>query len=140
MSSKMPILGRLGLAVLLVQVLLVLDCRLHAQAPVNNAKQLKPAAVEHNERGIALARQGDTAGAVEEFRAAVKLQPDYGEAYYNLGMALEETKQAEPATTALRSAVRFRPNSAVMHLGLALALAQRVDNNNALAEFRQDIR
>ena len=54
----------------------------------------------------------------------MKLRPDYAEAYYNLGMALEQTGDAEGAIAALRSAVHFQPNSAIMHLGLALALAQ----------------
>src|ERR1700690_523209 len=92
---------------------------LKAQTPGDAAAQADSGARDHNERGIALARQGDQAGAAEEFRAAVKLRPDYAEAYYNLGKSLEQIGQTEPAVTAFRSAARLRPNSAVMHLGLA---------------------
>lgn len=71
----------------------------------------------------------------ENSEPAVKLRPDYAEAYYNLGMSFEEAGEPEPAVAALRTAVRLRPESAIMHLGLALA--QRADDKQAALEFRQ---
>lgn len=140
MSCRVPIRAPLCVVALLAGILSFSFCSVEAQVSTNAAAQALSSARDHNERGIALARRGDHAAAVDEFRAALKLQPAYGEAYYNLGMSLEQIGDAESAISAFRSAVRFRPNSAVMHLGLALALAQSSDNKNAASEFRQAIR
>ena len=41
-------------------------------------------AAAHNALGIALARTGDRAGAIEHFQRAVEIEPDYVEARENL--------------------------------------------------------
>lgn len=43
----------------------------------------------YNETGILLREQGDLDGAIESYRQAIKLRPDFQEAMYNLGVALQ---------------------------------------------------
>ena len=42
-------------------------------------------AVAHFNKGVVLAETGDYASALDEFNKALKLKPDFGEAFYNRG-------------------------------------------------------
>jgi len=64
---------------------------------------------QHNQRGIALAPQGNHREARMEFRLAVRLRPDYAEAQYNLGIELEQLDEFEAAIEAFRPALSLRP-------------------------------
>jgi Flp pilus assembly protein TadD len=47
----------------------------------------------HNQLGIGFARQKNDCEAIQEFREAIRLQPDYGEAHCNLGLASHRSLQ-----------------------------------------------
>jgi tetratricopeptide (TPR) repeat protein len=49
----------------------------------------------HNNLGNALLREGDRAGAIKEFRAALGLDPFYKIAHYNLANTLGDVKEAD---------------------------------------------
>lgn len=51
--------------------------------------------------------------AVEEYRAAVALQPGYVTAWNNLGNALEQTKDIEGAFDAYGEALAYAPDNEV---------------------------
>src|SRR5579872_4944689 len=104
------------------------------------AEPVRAEARDHNQKGIALARAGNHVAAVKEFREAVALRPDYGEAHFNLGMSLTQLGEVGGAVHAFRSAARLRPDSAVIHLALASALFQHGEIEDAIAEFRHSIR
>jgi tetratricopeptide (TPR) repeat protein len=57
--------------------------------------------------GRVLAARGDGAGAVRELRAAVALYPEFGAAWYALGMALRNSGLVEEARAALARAQEF---------------------------------
>src|SRR5262245_40503865 len=80
------------------------------------AEPVRVEARDHNQKGIALARTGNHVAAVKEFRAAVALRPDYGEAHFNLGVSLTQLGEVSAAVEAFRAAARLRPDSAVIHL------------------------
>ena len=104
------------------------------------ADPVRVEARDHNQKGIAFARSGNHVAAVKEFREAVALRPDYGEAHFNLGVSLTQLGEASAAVDAFRSAARLRPDAAVIRLALASALFQRGEIEDAIAEFRQSIR
>ena len=99
---------------------------------------LTEAAHEHNRKGIGLARQGDQLDAIREFREAIRLDPHFAEAYYNLGNSLDQIGDLEQATTAFRTAARLRPDSAQVHLGLAAALMDSYDLSAAIEELHRE--
>jgi predicted Zn-dependent protease len=66
----------------------------------------------HSALGEALAGQADYAGAVDEFHAAVKLDPSDTAAQYHLALALIALKQKEEAQTILLELVQKRPQDA----------------------------
>jgi len=52
----------------------------------------------------------------------VELKPDYAEAHYNLGLALQDLGEAEKAVASLRQAVKLKPDYAEAHNNLGRAL------------------
>jgi Flp pilus assembly protein TadD len=73
----------------------------------------------HYAVGGRLARLGDDAGAVEAWRHAVLRKPDYLEAGFNLGLALERLGQPEEAARAYASLLRWYPREQLLHSQLA---------------------
>jgi tetratricopeptide (TPR) repeat protein len=61
------------------------------------AEPVRAEARDHNQKGIALARSGNHIAAVKEFREAVALRPDYGEAHFNLGISLTQLGEVNAA-------------------------------------------
>ena len=59
---------------------------------------------QHNDRGIPLARQGKYLESVGEFRAAIEVSPKEADAYYNLGISLNQLGDSDQALEAFRTA------------------------------------
>jgi tetratricopeptide (TPR) repeat protein len=72
----------------------------------------------------ALHQSGQLDEAIEKYRRALDLKPDYAEAHNNLGNALGEAKRFEEAAASLRRAAELRPDLAPIHSNLGLALAR----------------
>jgi len=80
-------------------------------------------AVGHNVQGRLLGRLGvDGESVATEFRAALRLQPDYAEAHNNLGLVLVQTGDDAGGIAAFREALRIAPDyaDALSNLGAAL--------------------
>lgn len=72
--------------------------------------------------GVLLAAAGRTAEAIERFREALALQPDYLEAHNNLGSALLKLGRADAALAHYEAALRVVPDSTKTLNNLAVAL------------------
>jgi len=98
--------------------------------------------------GIALEQTGRRGEALEQYQAAITMDPDTLPARYNLALLLEKTNQPEMAMAQYAALLRLRPDhlQGLIHLGVlmvrhdqqseALALFQRVlqiDAENATA-------
>lgn len=57
--------------------------------------------------GNALAKAGDRKEAIEQYRTAIKLKPDYENALYNLGRVLKEDGQVNEAKLVLADALKY---------------------------------
>lgn len=64
-----------------------------------------------NNRGILKGKLGDFGGAVNDFNDAIRIKPDYAEAYYNRGVALYQTGKPADACEDWSRALKlnFRP-------------------------------
>ncbi len=61
-----------------------------AVGALERARALAPQSAKvHNEYGIVLRQQGDFPGAASAYRAAIKADPGYANAHYNLGVLLD---------------------------------------------------
>ena len=64
----------------------------------------------HHFRGIALLQSGNISGAIQEYKEAVRLRPDYAPGYYNLAVILEKNGETSNAINQYRQALRFKPD------------------------------
>ena len=69
--------------------------------------------------------QGKPDEAIAEFRAAIRLRPDYAEAHSNLGAALTPRGRWTRPSPNTATAIRLRPDDAMAHSNLGTALAPR---------------
>lgn len=84
--------------------------------------RLQPNAIYFNNHGNVLGRQGDRASAIECYRQAILLRPDYAEAHNNLGHALCEDGDWTAAIQSCAQALALKPDypEAWNNLGNAL--------------------
>jgi Tfp pilus assembly protein PilF len=74
--------------------------------------------------------------AMECYQKAIKLRPDYADAYCNLGALLQKTLPTlEPAIAAYEKAISLQPDFALAHWDLGLALLLRGDYARGLPEY-----
>jgi len=94
----------------------------------------------HNNVGNALLSAGRVPEAIQQYRQAASLQPDFAEFHFNLGNALAKSDQTSEAISEFRAALKESPGltEAREHLGIALARAGRMDE--AIAQFRDAVR
>ena len=74
--------------------------------------------------------------AVAEFQAALKIRPDYAEAYNNLGFALFKDGKAAEAIPRYREALRLQPAYADAWYNLGNALAQKGRLEEAVSAYQ----
>jgi tetratricopeptide (TPR) repeat protein len=75
-------------------------------------------------------------GAAREYRAALRIDPNYAKAHNNLGTALADQKDLDGAVRAYRAALRIDPNYAKAHYNLGTALRAKEDLEGAVREYR----
>ena len=68
-------------------------------------------AEHHFELGFALQNIGDLEGAIAEYRAALRLNPNHANAHYNLGVVLQDIGKPTEAAREFRESLRFIPES-----------------------------
>jgi tetratricopeptide (TPR) repeat protein len=85
--------------------------------------------VAHNNLGLALADDGRTKEAAQQYQEALKVSPTDPDANYNFGLALAGQRRYEQAAEHYRISLKSRPNSpkALDSLGTALAMLGHPD-------------
>ena len=81
---------------------------------------LMRAITEHN-LGAALQSEGRFDDAIEHYRRAITIRPDYAPAYNNMGAALRATGQVPEAIASYERALVLRPDYPEAHYNLANA-------------------
>jgi predicted CXXCH cytochrome family protein len=82
-------------------------------------------------------RRGQTAEAEREFKAALRLSPQFGAAAINLADLYRVLGRDGDGEAALRTALAASPRDAGLHHALGLTLTRLKQAEAALAEFRQ---
>jgi len=92
--------------------------------------------VAHTNLGLALFAQGRIDQSIPEFRAALRIRPDFAEAHNDLGVALANRGDVDGAIQAFLNAIRTKPSQAPSHYNVAVLLAKRGDTTAALGHLQ----
>ncbi len=94
-------------------------------------------ALYHNTLVTNLIEQNDLDGAIETLRRATQLDPEFGVAFYNLGLAYMHSARPADAAIALRRCVELIPRHGSARTLLADILRAGGQTDEAVAEFRK---
>jgi tetratricopeptide (TPR) repeat protein len=87
----------------------------------------------HFDRAKFCAAQGDVSGAILAYEAAVKVAPDFAQAYSNLGNLYLQSGRRDDALHAYTTAVRANPDLAPVYCNLANVLIELERCDEAIA-------
>jgi spermidine synthase/Flp pilus assembly protein TadD len=90
----------------------------------------------HDILGVAFASKGAVEDAVQEFRAALRLEPGAAKAHWHLGRALVSTGSREEGIEHLRTSVRLDSANGQAHYDLAIVLLQAGRLDEAVEHLR----
>jgi tetratricopeptide (TPR) repeat protein len=93
------------------------------------------AALIQSNLGNALARNQLWDAAVDHLQEAVRLRPDYADAYFNLGSVLFQQGRIGEAIAQWQKALAIRPRDAEAHRNVADALRKQGKLKEAIAEY-----
>ena len=82
---------------------------------------------------------GRSKGALKMFETAVKIKPDYFEAYKNLGITHRDLGQFELAVEKLKSSIAIEPNNVDAHYNLAITYKDINEIDKAIESYKKVI-
>jgi len=94
----------------------------------------------HYMMGNTFVREGRLDEAIYEFRKSIEINPDFGEAYTNLGFALEQNGLADDALQNYRTALSLNPDDYVAQTNIGRIFFIREDYENAIIEYEKAVR
>jgi len=94
----------------------------------------------HNNIGWAFYKKGDLKNAVENYRKAISMKPDFALAHYNLGIAYRDGKQRDQAIAAVRQATRIVPGLVDAHFQLGKLYFEAGKKAEAQKSFQEVVR
>jgi Flp pilus assembly protein TadD len=106
-------------------------------AAMSNQKREEAEALFY--QGSRLMEAGDATNAEACFGLAVKIAPDFAEAYANLGLLLEKRLDTEAAEMCYRLSIELDPSYAETHLDLGALLASKKRFAEAETAYKQAI-
>ena len=87
----------------------------------------------HDQDGVRLAQSGALPAAIEQFRAALHLDPSYAEAWYHLGLAYGQARNTDEAMAAFEEALRIHSDYLEARYMLADCCRKRGDFTGELS-------
>ena len=103
-------------------------------------REAPASAIGHLNYGWALAEAGRKEEAVEQYRLAVGMSPDYDRAHLRLALALTDQGDLPGAIRELREVVRLHPESWKVRNNLGVILTRSGQIDSAIVEYREALR
>ena len=94
----------------------------------------------HINLGYVLFKQGNLAGAADQFERVLRIRPDVPEALNNLGVVLQAQGRVDEAIDHYRQVLSINPHDARGHSNLAGALVKKGELSAAIDHYRQALR
>ncbi len=129
------IADRGSLPIIPVQPQLILPLR--AESPVNNSLVQNTGANEYFQQGLNFAAQQNTASAEEAFRRAIQIDPNFAEAYANLGSILANQNKLAEAVSYLQTAIRLKPKVPEFYYMLGKVLSAQNKRAEAVESLKK---
>jgi len=111
-----------------------------AAAAINKAIELSPRAAFYNNRGNVRNELGDKQGAIDDYNQAIKINPNYANAYYNRGNVRDDLGDKQGAIDDYNLAIKINPNYALAYNNRGNARADLGDKPRAIDDFNQAIK
>ncbi len=102
-------------------------------------RRAREEALECNNRGVALYYRGALEAALEAFRQAINLLPEYAEAHNNLGLVLSRMGKGSEAEQAFQEALRLDPAMSEVYNNLGFLYHTSSHYDRAVEMFGQAI-
>jgi Flp pilus assembly protein TadD len=102
-----------------------------------HAVAARPSSLGHFKLGVTLEHRGSFTKAIENFEAALRINPNYADAHSALGFAFAIQGRLSEAFEQFDHALRLRPPLATAHTGLGLLLARQGNLSEAADHFRR---
>jgi tetratricopeptide (TPR) repeat protein len=97
-------------------------------------------AQSHFQAGLKLSAAGKASESLVEYEQAVKWNPNFANAYSNIGVAWLAAGNTQKAEAALHTAIRLAPTAAVCHYDLGLVFKAEGNTEGAMAEYAEAAR
>jgi len=92
-------------------------------------------ATQHNAIGLAKANTNDFDGAIAEYSEAIRLDPNFADAFYNRGLAREEKGNLDDAIQDFSRAIALNPRHALAYTERGMMLADKNEWDRAIEDF-----
>jgi protein O-GlcNAc transferase len=136
---------------ILCVVFLLMACLLNEKGTLAQESKLTPEMLNmidklaadpamHNKLGLSYARNGKEVEAIESFTMAIKLKPDYAEAYVNLGKVYHGAGDLQTAINAYKKAIEAQPDYSEAYGTLGYAYLQSNNYQDAINVSKKAIR
>ncbi len=118
-----------------VQPELILPVR--AESPLNNSLVQNTGANEYFQQGLNFAAQQNTASAEAAFRRVIEIDPNFAEAYANLGSILANQNKLAEAVTYFETAIRLKPKVPEFYYMLGKVLSAQNKRAEAVESIKK---
>ncbi|WP_341532336.1 tetratricopeptide repeat protein (plasmid) [Nostoc sp. UHCC 0302] len=85
-------------------------------------------------------KKGDFRGAITDYNQAIKINPNYANAYYNRGIARDDLADLQGAIADYNQAIKINPNLAEAYINRGIARYDLGDKQGAIADYNQAIK
>jgi tetratricopeptide (TPR) repeat protein len=90
--------------------------------------------------GNAHKAHGNLDAAIDSYKQAIKINPNFAVSFYNIGITLEDMGDLIAAIDSYKLAIKFKPNYADSYNNMGNALAENGDLGAAIESFKQALR
>jgi Tfp pilus assembly protein PilF len=105
-----------------------------------HALSVAPSSLGHYNLGLVLEGQGRWDQAIDHYRAALSIKPNFPEAHYNWGVILSRQGRINEAIEHYREALRIKPDHAEAHYNWALAVSAQARDDEAIDHYKMALK
>ena len=78
--------------------------------------------------------------AIDSYKNALKINPDYAEAHYNMGIALKDKGDLETAISSYKNALKIKPGYAEAYFNMGNILKDKGDFDDAIDSYKNALK